>query len=138
MGAKQATGELLLFLNPDTKVKKGAINILVQELISNEAVGMVAPQLVDSKGRAYLSTTKQPNSKTAFIAYSFFDTWFPNNLSSRDYWYKDFSLEEKRVVESVSGAAMITIVNTYSAFLSSSRGLVAPFHPGGVRAGHPR
>lgn len=49
-GAKVAKGEYLLFLNNDTVVTNRWLDILVEELDSNKAVGIVGPKLLYTDG----------------------------------------------------------------------------------------
>jgi len=107
LGAFQARGEYLFFLNPDCVVKPGCIETLVQMLDRDKQVGVVAPQLLDSKQQAYLSYTRQPQWYSAPVVYAFIDTWWPDNRLSVKYWYRGKTLKRKRRVESVSGAAMM-------------------------------
>ena len=50
-GFRQARGEYVLFLNPDTKIPSGALSVLLDIFAGNEKVGIVAPLLVDSAGK---------------------------------------------------------------------------------------
>lgn len=49
IGAKQAQGEYLLFLNPDTKIRQDAVQILLDYISRDSKVGIVAPQLLEGK-----------------------------------------------------------------------------------------
>jgi GT2 family glycosyltransferase len=106
-GAKRAKGEYILFLNPDCEVKKGSIEALIAKIKTDKKIGIIGPQLVDREGIAYLSTTKQPTKTNAPIVLSVFNKWFSKNRQSREYWYKDEMLSKERIVESISGAAMM-------------------------------
>lgn len=107
LGAKQAEGQYLLFLNPDTVVSESAIKELIKQLKNNPQIGIIGPQLRDRNKLAYLSFTQQPTLKSAFFVYSIINTWWPNNKFSRAYWYRGQSLDQERRVESISGAAMM-------------------------------
>lgn len=49
-GAKLAKGEYLLFLNNDTVVTAGWLNVLVEELDANKNIGIVGPKLLYPNG----------------------------------------------------------------------------------------
>jgi N-acetylglucosaminyl-diphospho-decaprenol L-rhamnosyltransferase len=54
-GIRQTFGELVLLLNPDTRVEAGAVDRLVALLDSHPAIAVVGPRLEDAAGRAELS-----------------------------------------------------------------------------------
>ena len=54
-GIRASTGELLLLLNNDTVIGRGALDLLIARLDAHPAVGVVGPRLVDDAGRAELS-----------------------------------------------------------------------------------
>ncbi len=55
IGVRQTTGELVLFLNPDTQVQPGAIDRLVAALAARPDAAAAGPGLVDGSGRPELS-----------------------------------------------------------------------------------
>lgn len=59
-GAKQAAGDILLFLNPDTKPSRVDIEKLVSFINSRERCGVVGPKLVDGDGMLELSHGADP------------------------------------------------------------------------------
>lgn len=109
LGAKFSKGEYLFILNPDTEVLPGAIDSLVHFLEKNKKAAIVAPNLVDEKGKIF----SQLGSRTltplrGIIALSFLNKLFPNNPISRKYWLKDVSMDKKREVDAVPGSAFLT------------------------------
>jgi GT2 family glycosyltransferase len=55
VGVRQTTGELVLFLNPDTVVRQGALDRLTRALLSDPAAAAAGPRLIDADGRPELS-----------------------------------------------------------------------------------
>jgi GT2 family glycosyltransferase len=55
IGVAQASGELVLLLNPDTLVSAATLDTLVAALDSRDEVVIAGPRLVDGHGRAELS-----------------------------------------------------------------------------------
>jgi len=53
MAIPHAAGEFVLFLNPDTSVKEGALARMAAFMRSHEQVGMVGPKMVHPDGRPY-------------------------------------------------------------------------------------
>jgi GT2 family glycosyltransferase len=54
-GIRESSSELVLLLNPDTRVPAGAIDRLVAHLDARQDVAIVGPRIVDAEGRAELS-----------------------------------------------------------------------------------
>ena len=54
-GIRESSSELVLLLNPDTSVPRGAIDRLVAHLDARPDVAIVGPRIVDGEGRAELS-----------------------------------------------------------------------------------
>jgi GT2 family glycosyltransferase len=54
-GIRAAAGDLILLLNNDTIVPPGAIDRLVDRLMTDTTIGVAGPRLVDADGRAELS-----------------------------------------------------------------------------------
>ena len=55
IGVRQTTGDLVLFLNPDTEVRPGAIDRLVAALAARPDAAVAGPRLLDASGRPELS-----------------------------------------------------------------------------------
>ncbi len=52
---RESSSELVLLLNPDTRVSGGAVDRLVAQLDARPDVAIVGPRIVDGRGRAELS-----------------------------------------------------------------------------------
>jgi GT2 family glycosyltransferase len=55
VGIRQSSGELVLLLNPDTRIRPGALDTMVSALTARSDIGVVGPRIVDGAGRAELS-----------------------------------------------------------------------------------
>lgn len=60
IGVRQTTGELVLFLNPDTEVRPGALDRLVAVLAARPDAAVAGPRLLDASGRPELSFGSMP------------------------------------------------------------------------------
>lgn len=108
LGARRASGQYLLFLNPDTWVSRPqGIKLMAKQLQKNSKIGILGPALVDQDNRPYLSATQQPGRLSALISFSIIDKWWPNNRWSKQFWYRGEPLVKARRVGSVSGAALM-------------------------------
>lgn len=54
-GIRESSSELVLLLNPDTRVPAGAVDRLVAHLDAQQDIAIVGPRIVDGEGRAELS-----------------------------------------------------------------------------------
>jgi len=114
IGAKRATGDLFLFLNPDTLVQPNAINRLVRFLGSNKRVGVVAPLLLDRESKPYeLQGTEVLTPLKSLFAYSFLNKILPNNPVSRNFWMKRWKKTKEKEVEVVPGTAFMIEKNLF-------------------------
>lgn len=105
IGIKQAKGDYLMFLNPDTKVKNNAIDRLHQYLVTHPEVGLVVPKLEDEDGTSQKSVRQLPTLLRAIKEYylgikSSYAPFVPLGTSAVD-------------VESAVGAAMMVKKTTY-------------------------
>ena len=66
MGAKKASGEFLLFLNPDTIINKIAIEKMHNYLLENSNIGLVSCLQKNSDGSYEKSFRFFPSFKTIF------------------------------------------------------------------------
>jgi len=71
LGTAVASGEYLLFLNPDSAVHPGAIDQLLEYANSHPDVGMVSPKLIEDSGEAQLSIRRLPTLVGAIKEYYF-------------------------------------------------------------------
>lgn len=108
LGAMSARGTYLFFLNPDTYFVGNPIDRLIDILVKNKNIGIVAPLL--------LNETKKPFPQqgslrlTVFrsiVAFSFLNKLFPKNFVSRNYWLYDWDKNAGRFVGTVPGTAFM-------------------------------
>jgi GT2 family glycosyltransferase len=64
VGFRQTTGELVLFLNPDTIVRPGALDRLTRALLGQPDAAAAGPRLIDGYGRPELSFGAMPGPLT--------------------------------------------------------------------------
>lgn len=108
LGAKFAKGEYIFILNSDTKVLSSSIDKLVDFLEKNKQVGLVAPNLVDERGKVFLQIgSRKLTPLRGIVALSFLNKLFPNNPISIKYWLKDVPMNKRREVDVVPGSVML-------------------------------
>ncbi|MBL7021662.1 MAG: glycosyltransferase family 2 protein, partial [Nitrospinaceae bacterium] len=103
-----AQGETLLFLNPDTILTDQAIEKMVAHLESNPDIGALGPKVLNTDGSLQYSCRRFPTLMTGFFnRYSLLSRWFPDNPYTVRYLMKDFSHDENREVDWLSGCCLM-------------------------------
>lgn len=105
---QSAQGEFLLFLNPDTILTDQAIEKMQEHLKSNPDIGALGPKVLNTDGSLQYSCRRFPTLLTGlFNRYSLLSRWFPENPYSVRYMMKDFSHDEIREVDWLSGCCLM-------------------------------
>lgn len=94
-------------LNSDTIVHPGALRGVLDYLAANPEVGIVGPKLLNPDGSLQLSCRRFPNPLAALFRNTFLGKLFPNNRFTREYLMSDWSHDQPREVDWVSGAAFL-------------------------------
>ena len=89
-GAKKATGEYLLFINPDTEFKSGSLSDLKSIFENNEKIGIVGGKLVDKDGQVEKSAGKFFNLLNTFFIILGLDEAFGSRFSPNKFSRVDF------------------------------------------------
>ena len=110
IGARACTADVVLFLNPDSKLGPGTLQRMREALLSDPAIGMVGGLLCNTDGSEQPGGRRVfPTPRRAFMrafGLSRLSKWFPNLLS-------DFLLHKEPLplapvpVEAISGACMM-------------------------------
>ncbi|HOX60401.1 MAG TPA: glycosyltransferase family 2 protein [Candidatus Magasanikbacteria bacterium] len=104
IGAKEASGDYLLFLNPDNIVQSGSLKYLVDWMQTHMDVGIVGPKMIDQNGSLNKDATPRrfPGSLDQVAILLKLSHMFPKLLSS--YMYEDRDFNQSGEVDSVRGA----------------------------------
>ncbi len=105
--AKLATGEFLLFLNPDMRVEEGSLDKMIAWMRSHQDVGLASCKLVDQYGKLNKSALPRrfPTVWDQLAIVFKLPHLFPRILNS--YLMKDFNPDLEQEVDSVRGSFMI-------------------------------
>lgn len=114
LGAFHAKGKYLLILNPDTILQPNVLQNLFGFIERNENIAVVAPLLVDGKGRVVkqISTQKLTPVRQIFT-YTFVVKLLPNNKVMKDFLKENTKSEVPYEVEVVPGSAFIIRKNVF-------------------------
>ena len=112
-GAKIASGDFLLFINPDTVMIEDAIESMLDYIRSDSSIGILGPKVLNSDQTTQYSCRKFPTIWSGlFNRYSLTTRLFPNNRYSRDYLMLDYDHSSIRSVDWVSGCCMMMSEST--------------------------
>jgi GT2 family glycosyltransferase len=113
LGATRATGKFLLFLNPDTEVTPGAVELLLEEAEGNPQIGLVGAKLLNSDGSLQTSCVQAlPSPLNQALDSDFLRRLFPKSR----LWGNSaaFASTIPCAVEAVSGACMLVHRDTFA------------------------
>lgn len=108
LAAKKATGELLLFLNPDIECRPGAVEAAADRLLENEENGLVGVKVLLPDGRfegGALRGFPTPGRSLCYLLG--LEKLFPKNRVCGGYHMSWLSRDESHEVDSVSGSFML-------------------------------
>ena len=107
-GLREARGEAMLILNPDTTVAAGAAAAMLGYLREHPNVGVLGPRMLNEDGTLQLSCRRFPTfSVVLFNRQSLLTRLLPGNRFSTDYLMTDWNHDTVRDVDWLSGAAML-------------------------------
>lgn len=113
VGSRQAKGDYLFFLNPDTKIFPDTIDSLVSFLEKNKKTGIVAPLLHNMQGLAYQQGSQQLTPFKAIICLSFINKLLPDNPVAKKYFLKDWDKKTLKQVDVIPGTAFMIKKNLF-------------------------
>ena len=104
---RDAGEEYLFFLNPDTEIREGTIENLVDRISNAPDIGAVGPMNIGPDGQVQFSCRTFPGYST-FLGhrYSLLTRLFPNNRISSGYLQTALNHNQASEVDWVSGAAL--------------------------------
>lgn len=107
LGFEHARGRHILFLNPDTIVHDGALDVLTEWMDTHPDVGACGPKLLNIDGSLQPSCRAFPSVGAGFFRNTFLGRMFPNNPWTRAYLMQGFSHDKEADVDWLSGSALL-------------------------------
>ncbi len=111
IGARNSSGEYLLFANPDIEILPHSIELMLNYLKSSSDIAAVAPQIISEDGSIYPSCWNFPNLIMELWDATKFKKYFPKSrislLRKRKFYPK------QTFVEIVSGACVMIRKDAY-------------------------
>lgn len=107
-GLRHATGDFILFLNPDVQLMKNSVERMAEFLAIQSDVGIVAPQLLYPNGRIQPSCRHFPRYRDVFFEIAGLSRLFSKSRLF-NYWKMGyFSHNRTRRVDQPQGACLLT------------------------------
>lgn len=108
-----AQGRYLFLLNPDTELRPGALQMLMDYMDAHPRVGIIGPQLFYADGSLQSSRRRFPTLATAFFESTKLQQWFPRSRILTRYYMLDTSDDATQEVDWIVGAAMFVRRQVY-------------------------
>jgi GT2 family glycosyltransferase len=100
-------GRWLLFLNPDTEVRPGALAILLDFAQTHAGLGVVGPRLIYPDGSVQSSRRRFPTVLTTFWESTLLEQWWPHNPWARRYRLEEVPDTAVQTVDWLVGACLL-------------------------------
>ena len=105
-GARSVDARWILFLNPDTEIRRGDLAAFVEAGDARPGVAMLGPVIRNPDGSVYESGRGFPGIVQA-VGHAFLGPFVPGNRFTRAYRQTEWDRTSEREVDWVSGAAML-------------------------------
>ncbi len=106
IGLKQAKGEYLLLLNPDTEVSRDGIKTLIDFMQATPKLGIAGPKTLNSDGSHQSTRRRFPTLMTGIFESSWLSAWAPANVE-RNYRMLDTCDDDIIEADWVQGSALM-------------------------------
>ncbi len=108
IGMRQAQGEFILLLNPDTLVLECAVTSMLEYMQSHPEIGIMGPQLQDADGSLQHSCRSFPTWSVYFSnRQSLLNRFSPNNKWSKKYLLKQIDHRKIQEVDWITGCGLL-------------------------------
>lgn len=106
-GVEIATGEYVLFLNPDTELHPESLSKSLEAIKNNPKIGILGCQLHNPDGTIQPSVRRFPTVETILALALKLGKVFPDLQVLKKYLAADFDYSKSQVVDQVMGAFML-------------------------------
>ena len=99
---RMAKGDVILLLNPDTRVESGTLELTHRQLMEHRDIGVFGVRLLDEKGDVVRSVRRDPTLRDQLAVFLKLPHFFPN-INDR-YLATDFDYAVSQDVEQIRGS----------------------------------
>lgn len=105
---KEAQGDYVLFLNPDTIIAEDTLHLCIAEMKKNENIGALGVRMIDGSGK-FLKESKRgfPAAAASFFKMSGLSSLFPRSATFAKYYAGHLNEKENHTVDVLAGAFML-------------------------------
>ena len=114
LGAMQAKGRYLVFMNPDIETTPESIQRLIRVLEEKTEIGLVGPQILRPDGAVEISCCAEPKPLLALVEYSFLRGWPILRRFAKLYRLNGFDHRSSRIVPIISGSCLAMRAEDFS------------------------
>ena len=107
IGFKQADGKYILFLNPDTEIRDGAIDILLDKMEQDASARMATGAIFYPDGRRQPNIKRNPTPISQLIILLKLTRLPKQWRSLNTFLAKDFNYDQEASVEQIMGACIL-------------------------------
>lgn len=107
IGLRAARGHYILFLNPDTLVHDGALDILLDWMESHPRAGACGPKMTYPDGKLQASSRSFPSFGAGLFRNTILGRLWPNNPWSRSYLMEEARNDQPSQADWLSGSALL-------------------------------
>lgn len=107
LGLKQATGEYVLFLNPDTEIAPNVLSQTLEFMKANPDCGLLGPKMQFKDGSFQSSVRRFPTLLAIVLMLLKLPKLFPHLKSIERYLATDFDYSKLQTVDQIMGAFML-------------------------------
>jgi GT2 family glycosyltransferase len=106
-GIERSTGEQILLLNQDIRVRRGGIGALLSKIESDKSLGVVGPKFVGFDGVTQHSARSFPGIRHVWYKFFLLSELFPRHKEFGSWKMGWFDHESEREVDQPMGAALM-------------------------------
>jgi N-acetylglucosaminyl-diphospho-decaprenol L-rhamnosyltransferase len=108
LALKEATGDYILFLNPDTIIAEDSLRLCLAEKTKDKNIGALGVRMIDGSG-SFLKESKRglPTASAAFYKFTGLCKLFPHSKKIAAYYAGHLPQQQSHDVEVLSGAFMM-------------------------------
>lgn len=105
LGIREARGDFILVLNPDTVLKRGAIKTMHSHIKSDENIGMIGPKLLYPDGSLQISCLRFPSFFVPILRRTFLGDFF--KVTRDKFTMTDFDHSHIKQVDWLMGSCLM-------------------------------